>query len=390
MEPPHLLQMTRLAPEYESQPPNTSLNHSMNSPPKTFRQRKQLFEEAMNVDGKIDSNRIRELAFKGIPDVPGLRSAYWKLLLGYLPYDHNLWNEALSQGRSLYQSWIEDLMVQKEAPSSSEEDPTDNSLVNEDHPLNRSARSQWAMWFKDREMLSEIEKDVRRTFPHLHFFNSGATDVPTKHYEALRRILFMYAKLNPGVGYVQGMNEILGPIYYIFASDPSVEFSEHAEADAFNCFKNLMGEIMNNFCKTLDQSEVGIISWVTHLNVMLKNVDFDLWENLEKKNLNPQFYSFRWLTLLLSQEFELPDVLRLWDSLFSDTKRFEFLIYVCCAMLLCVRDKLLKGDFADNLRLLQNYPPIDIHIILDKAEQLRNENATNQAISDSQQDDNGE
>lgn len=35
----------------------------------------------------------------------------------------------------------------------------------------------------------------------------------------------------------------------------------------------------------------------------------------------------------LHAEFELPDVLRLWDSLFADTERFAFLNYCCCAML---------------------------------------------------------
>jgi hypothetical protein len=39
------------------------------------------------------------------------------------------------------------------------------------------------------------------------------------HWEVVERILFIYAKLNPGQGYVQGMNEIIGPIYYTLASD---------------------------------------------------------------------------------------------------------------------------------------------------------------------------
>lgn len=43
------------------------------------------------------------------------------------------------------------------------------------------------------------------------------------HWEVVQRILFLYAKLNPGLGYVQGMNEIIGPIYYVLASDPSPE-----------------------------------------------------------------------------------------------------------------------------------------------------------------------
>ena len=44
------------------------------------------------------------------------------------------------------------------------------------------------------------------------------------HWEVVQRILFLYAKLNPGQGYVQGMNEIVGPIYFVMASDPNVEF----------------------------------------------------------------------------------------------------------------------------------------------------------------------
>lgn len=43
------------------------------------------------------------------------------------------------------------------------------------------------------------------------------------HWEVVQRILFLYAKLNPGQGYVQGMNEIVGPIYYVLASDPEIQ-----------------------------------------------------------------------------------------------------------------------------------------------------------------------
>lgn len=56
----------------------------------------------------------------------------------------------------------------------------------------------------------------------------------------------------------------------------------------------------------------------------------------EEQNIKPQYFTFRWLTLLLSQEFLLPDVIRIWDTLFSDQDRFHFLILVCCAMLMWV------------------------------------------------------
>lgn len=33
--------------------------------------------------------------------------------------------------------------------------------------------------------------------------------------------------------------------------------------------------------------------------------------------MNPQFYAFRWITLLLTQEFELSSIMRIWDCLLS-------------------------------------------------------------------------
>lgn len=37
--------------------------------------------------------------------------------------------------------------------------------------------------------------------------------------EALKRILFIFSKLNPGTRDVQGMNEALAPLYYVFKTD---------------------------------------------------------------------------------------------------------------------------------------------------------------------------
>ena len=50
---------------------------------------------------------------------------------------------------------------------------------------------------------------------------------PKSHYDVLARILLLYAKLNRGVRYVQGMNELCAPLYYLFAQDP-LNF-QHAE-----------------------------------------------------------------------------------------------------------------------------------------------------------------
>jgi hypothetical protein len=228
-------------------------------------------------------------------------------------------------------------------------------------------------------LVFEIEKDAKRTFPQLHFFNHDRANGETVHYEALRRLLFVYAKLNPGIRYVQGMNELLAPIYYLFANaigahdraESLAPTRDDAEADAFFCFTALMSEVMNNFCKTLDSSEVGVHAEMRRLNGLLAQKDPELWADLEQKGLSPQYYSFRWITLLLSQEFELPDVMRLWDSLFADPRRFEYLQFFCLAMISAVRDQLFLNDFAANLKLLQKYPPIDPFLIHKRATELQ-------------------
>lgn len=53
--------------------------------------------------------------------------------------------------------------------------------------------------------------------------------------QEMRRALFMYAKLNPGLRYIQGMNELIAPLYYLFKNDPDPHSQAYAEADAFWC-----------------------------------------------------------------------------------------------------------------------------------------------------------
>lgn len=101
-----------------------------------------------------------------------------------------------------------------------------------DHPLSVDQSSVWNTFFKDQEIWDEIEKDVKRTRTDMSYFylavdknrNRSAEDLQrlerqadTKRVELkaedkanyietradiLHRILFIYAKLNPGVKYI--------------------------------------------------------------------------------------------------------------------------------------------------------------------------------------------
>ena len=152
-----------------------------------------------------------------------------------------------------------------------------------------------------------------------------------------------------------------------------------------------MSDIRDFFIKTLDESEKGINAMMTRFMAKIKSVDPKVHERLiVEQDIKPQYFSFRWLTLMLvspkythfanlkvitllvfqSQEFPLPDVLRIWDSLLSDDTRSDFLIDVCTAMVVVIRDDILINDFPENMKLLQNFPPMDIHRILSRAASL--------------------
>ena len=96
-----------------------------------------------------------------------------------------------------------------------------------DHPLSVAQDSVWAQFHKDREVWEEIEKDVKRTRNEIALFVRAIKDEDSvkswerllrqaelkkselnaedkenyieTHADVLSRILFIHAKLNPGI-----------------------------------------------------------------------------------------------------------------------------------------------------------------------------------------------
>lgn len=148
----------------------------------------------------------------------------------------------------------------------------------DDDPLSDKESSEWAALWSDKELMQAINQDVVRTLPFLAFYAGGGGDgdgdarsndstsktrsekhrLGRERHRAIARILFVHAKLNPAESYTQGMNEIVGTLFFVMGNDPHEEWSKHAEADTFFCFTNLMAEIRDVFIQSLDESESGL------------------------------------------------------------------------------------------------------------------------------------
>ena len=71
--------------------------------------------------------------------------------------------------------------------------------------------------------------------------------------------------------------------------------SEHAEADCFFCFTNLMSDIRDFFIKTMDDAESGISGMMKRFMNKLRIADPKVFQRIEAQDIKPQYFSFRYL-----------------------------------------------------------------------------------------------
>ncbi|KAL3309375.1 hypothetical protein Ciccas_012081 [Cichlidogyrus casuarinus] len=153
------------------------------------------------------------------------------------------------------------------------------------------------------------------------------------NWEIIQRMLYIYCKLC-NQKYVQGMHEIITPIYYVMLTQPDSSLQKYCEVDTFFCFNQLMIELHSNYFIREMVDTYGIGLQIKQFDALLKHFDLQLHSHLQKLQLEHYYYIFRWISLLLSQEFSLLNTIRLWDFVFADDQRFRLVLFVCVAMLM--------------------------------------------------------
>ena len=346
---------------------------------------------------KINLILLKSLTFLGIPsECKGLRSIIWKILLNYLPKEPQKWLTTTETQYSTYSIFKKEIIIR---PSIISEEGGRVGVL--DHPLSVNKDSSWFKYFKDNVLRDEIDKDVRRTRSDIGFFFQAVdkqlykqkntpnilakqmevrkSDLTMKdrinyiqtHGDVIAQILFIYGKLNPGLSYVQGMNELVGVIYYCFYTDCQKGLEKYIESDAFFCFCNLMSEIRDSFVRTLDVYDSGIKGKMNILEEVIHKCDPEIYNIFLENGISMEFFAIRWVMLLLSQEYPIDQILRLWDSLFADKQRFTFFNYLCTAIIVLKKRELKGKEFPDILKILQDSSGYDNSLeVLKKASQL--------------------
>ena len=175
-----------------------------------------------------------------------------------------------------------------------------------------------------------VEKDVHRTDRHIPLF--AGEDIPhpdpdspfaesgtNVHMEQMKDMLLTYNEYNKELGYVQGMSDLLAPIYAVMQDD----------AVAFWAFVGFMDRMERNFLR--DQS--GMRRQLLTLDHLVQLIDPKLYLHLQKAESTNFFFFFRMLLVWYKREFEWLDVLRLWEYLWTDWLSSNFHLFIALAIL---------------------------------------------------------
>lgn len=137
--------------------------------------------------------------------------------------------------------------------------------------------------------------------------------------EIMKDILVTYNFYNTELGYVQGMSDLLAPIFVAMGT----------EEMAFWGFVKFMDRVQSNFF--MDQS--GMHRQLDTLRALIRFMDPRLYKHFEETETTNLFFCFRWLLVWFKREFEWNDVIRLWEVLWTDYLSTQMLLFVALAVL---------------------------------------------------------
>jgi TBC1 domain family protein 5 len=248
-----------------------------------------------------------------------------------------------------------------------------------------------------------IQQDVVRTNPNVDYYRQENVQ------EIMINILFCYARQYPAICYRQGMHEILAPLIFVLHCDH--QSLCHIQEETNICLDPILVDVLDPlyieedsyylFCQIMNSLELfyrindmtitesgqltnlpprdpdsqsppkksSEIEVVHQLNMVRDKIfakqDLHLHNHLLKLEIPLALFGIRWLRLLFGREFNLLDLLILWDAIFGVGNNLEFTYYIVVAMLIHIRDRLLSNDYTTCLTLLMRYPTnADVSLII--------------------------
>ncbi|KAK4691649.1 hypothetical protein P7C71_g5392, partial [Lecanoromycetidae sp. Uapishka_2] len=234
---------------------------------------------------QVTADEVKERIFLGgLDPSDGVRKEAWLFLLGV----YN-WDSTADERKAVINSKRDEFIKLKGAWW--------------ERMVDGSGSAEETEWWKEQK--GRIEKDVHRTDRHIPLFEGE--DIPhpdpdspfaetgtNVHLEQMKDMLLTYNEYNRDLGYVQGMSDLLAPIYAV----------EQDDAVAFWGFVGFMERMERNFLR--DQS--GMRAQLLTLDHLVQLMDPALYLHLQSADSTNFFFFFRMLLVWYKREFEWADI----------------------------------------------------------------------------------
>ncbi|KAG9019564.1 GTPase activating protein [Tulasnella sp. 427] len=242
----------------------------------------------------------------------------WPFLLGVVPWSSNtaerdaLWEDKRKTYETLKAQWkgVDEVFNSPEMIEERHRIDVDCRRTDRTHPLFSLAETSSGSSIA-------VSEDV------------GAHTQANKHVDTLSVILLTYHMFEKELGYVQGMSDLLSPLYVVCGGD---------EVESFWCFVAFMQRMKSNFLR--DQS--GMRRQLSTLQNLLSVMDPELYRHFEKAGALNLFFCYRWILILFKREFPFEDVVNFWECIWTDYYSTQFHLFVALAVLESHRDVILR------------------------------------------------
>lgn len=265
--------------------------------------------ETLLSETQVRKKALAEMVWLGVPD-DCQRCEAWQLLLDYRPLVHLEQDVVLQHKRRKYQELRCGIYEGSSCSSKS------------------GGEAKAAA-------LQQIRLDLPRTevckgpgAPNLQAI------VDSELVQALmERVLFVWAMQQPDTGYVQGMNDVLLPLLFVFLADRTgvdwagedfsttlietlpVSTLNEIEADCYSCLATVLEEVLDYYIP----GQPGLRHATDLLISELQKSNPCLIENLESQGAEIKILTMRTLGCLMVRELPLSTCVRLWDTCIAES-----------------------------------------------------------------------
>ena len=206
---------------------------------------------------------------------------------------------------------------------------------------NKQMPGKGEMTKEETKMIKQIKIDVHRTMPEMEVFSHDILQC------LMTRVLYVRSYKHPESGYVQGMNDLIAPFVLVFLGEQLQKMTDeisvvaleqcdpqklkNAEADVYWCLARVIDDVADNFI----EGQPGIHKTISKMQKLIEQKEAALLKSLDEMDIKFMDFAYRWTHCYLMREFDIYQIIRLWDTYFSEEEGFsQFHAYVCSALFL--------------------------------------------------------